>query len=68
MYRQAPRPPPGTSARAARHAEDVLERKFCWFTLFEQREHREAAVAVEDIDVAARIVLLNRDSVRVSAS
>ena len=45
------------AGRAARNAEDVLEREILLVDVVEQRQQRETAVAVEDVDVAARIIL-----------
>ena len=45
------------SARVARHAEDVLEGEVLLVDVVEEPDDRDAAVAVEDVDVAARDVL-----------
>ena len=53
------------SARTARDAENVLEREVLLIDVVEQPDHRHAAVAREDIDVAAGDVLVLRLGLRV---
>ena len=52
------RPHATAAARTSRHAQNVLERKILLVDVVEQPDHRHAARPVEQIDVAAHVVLV----------
>ena len=54
------RPHAAAAARTSRHAQNVLERKILLVDVVEQPDHRHAARPMEQIDVAAHVVLVVR--------
>ena len=57
--------PRTSAARTARDTHDVLEREVLLVDVVEESDDRDAAVAVEQIDVAARHVLVARLGLRI---